>query len=142
MTTSTWWSAGYPAQYYARSNTDVIINGFPAVAWVDVSLYSAAPSWLPVASDMIAMTAAEWEARPVGVQCYIDSGKWVTYSPAVTLVQKAQSALATARAYVNQNYLMLSATIPDAWVTYQKALIAIANGTDTTSTTLPTAPSQ
>ena len=140
MTTTTWWSADYPAQYYARSNTDVTINGFPAVAWVDVSLYSAAPSWLPVASDMIAMTTAEWEARPVGTPCYIDSGKWVTYTAVVTLVQKAQSALATARTYVSNNYTMLNEATPTAWVTYLKALMAIVNGTDTTSTALPTKP--
>ena len=62
------------------------------------------------------------------------------YRAPVPFATQAASALATARTYVNNNYTMLNEPTPDAWVTYLKALMAIANGTDTTSTTLPTAP--
>ncbi|MFT9147949.1 MAG: hypothetical protein ABF502_04095 [Acetobacter sp.] len=57
-----------------------------------------------------------------------------------TLAQQASAALAIARTYVSNTYTMLNEATPDAWVTYLKALMAIAGGTDTTSTTLPTAP--
>lgn len=57
-----------------------------------------------------------------------------------TLRIQAANALATARTYVSNNYTMLNEATPDAWVTYLKALMAIANGTDTESSELPTAP--
>lgn len=57
-----------------------------------------------------------------------------------SLASQAASALVTARVYVMNNFYLLAETPTAEWVTYQKALIAIANGTDTTSTTLPTAP--
>lgn len=62
------------------------------------------------------------------------------YTAPVPLSAQAASALATARTYVSNNYTMLNEATPDAWVTYLKALMAIAGGTDTTSTALPTAP--
>lgn len=61
-------------------------------------------------------------------------------SPAVPLATQAAMALETARTYVNNAYTMLNEATPDVWVTYLKALMAIANGTDTTSTALPSAP--
>lgn len=62
------------------------------------------------------------------------------YGQPVPLATQAASALATARQYVSNNYTMLNEPTPDNWVIYLKALMAIANGTDTTSTTLPTKP--
>lgn len=62
------------------------------------------------------------------------------YGSPVPLSTQAQSALASARTYVSNNYTMLNEATPTEWVTYLKALMAITNGTDTTSTTLPTAP--
>ncbi|WP_061490597.1 hypothetical protein [Acetobacter malorum] len=59
----------------------------------------------------------------------------------LTLAQQAATALATARTYINNTYTMLNEATPDAWVTYLKALMAIANGADTTSTALPSVPS-
>lgn len=61
-------------------------------------------------------------------------------NPPLTMVQQAASALTTARAYVANTYTMLNEATPDIWVTYLKALMAIANGTGTTSTELPTRP--
>lgn len=62
------------------------------------------------------------------------------YRAPVPIATQAEIALATARAYVSNNYTMLNEATPTEWVTYLKSLMAIANGTDTTSTTLPTAP--
>lgn len=61
-------------------------------------------------------------------------------TPALTLAQQADIALAIARTAVYNNYGILNEATPDNWVTYLKSLMAIVNGTDTTSTTLPTAP--
>lgn len=73
----------------------------------------------------------------------LENGAVVAYTPpalVIPLKDQAATALASARTYVNNTYTMLNEATPDAWVTYLKALMAIANGTDTTSTALPTAP--
>jgi hypothetical protein len=67
----------------------------------------------------------------------------VAYTPpalVIPLKDQAATALAAARTYVNNTYTMLNEATPDAWVTYLKALMAIASGADTTSTALPTEP--
>ena len=61
-------------------------------------------------------------------------------TPALTLAQQAATALTAARTTVYNTYGILNEATPDAWVTYLKALMAIADGTDTTSTALPTQP--
>lgn len=67
------------------------------------------------------------------------SGSEVYYAP-VNIKVLAASALSTARTYVYNNYGILNEDTPTDWVTYLKSLMAISNGTDTTSTALPTAP--
>ena len=62
------------------------------------------------------------------------------YFAPIALATQAATALVAARTYVLNNYYLLAETPPDSWVTYQKALRAIASGTDTTSTALPTEP--
>lgn len=71
------------------------------------------------------------------------SSGWLFAAPVIpvnTLADQAGAALAAARTYVNNNYTMLNEATPDVWVTYLKALMAISNGTDTTSTALPAQP--
>lgn len=73
----------------------------------------------------------------------LENGAVVAYTPpalVIPLKDQATTALASARTYVNNTYTMLNEATPDAWVTYLKALMAIASGTDTTSTALPTEP--
>ena len=71
----------------------------------------------------------------------LENGVIVAYTaPVIPLKTQATSALSTARTYVYNNYGILNEATPDAWVAYLKALMAIANGTDTTSTALPSAP--
>lgn len=68
-------------------------------------------------------------------------GKFVAPStPEISLSERAGFVLTTARTYVSNNYTMLNEATPDVWVVYLKALMAIANGSDTTSTTLPAEP--
>lgn len=64
------------------------------------------------------------------------------YAAPVSLATQAASALAAARTYVSNNYTMLNEATPAEWVTYLKALMAIEDGTDTTSTALPAAPAR
>lgn len=79
---------------------------------------------------------------------YEDQSSWVLVDgsivaaavPTAALSSQATTALDIARAYVRDNYTILNEATPDIWVTYLKSLMAIANGTDTISTTLPTRP--
>lgn len=69
------------------------------------------------------------------------SPQWVdVVSPEIPLKDTAQLALNSARAYVQNNFILLGETPPEDWIAYQKSLISIVNGTDTTSTSLPTSP--
>ena len=77
------WQTAYPARYYAYSNTDATLGGYPTVGWIDVNLYSSKPSWLPGASAMIALTSEEWADRSLNSQI-IKDGKIVTYTATTT----------------------------------------------------------
>ena len=92
-----WWSDSYPSQYYAYSNTSAKICGYPSVGWIDVSMFSSAPTWLPAAADMIALTEAEWSARSLVNQAVKD-GAVVTYTPsaAITLSGASTATAGTA----------------------------------------------
>lgn len=97
------------------------LNGLP---------YNIHPTATPAAYTALIAAIA---AKQVSVNAY------VAPSPPALTVQAA-SALSVARDYVNNNYIFLAETPPAEWVAYQKALIAIVNGTDTTSTVLPAQP--
>ncbi|KXV49734.1 hypothetical protein AD945_03650 [Gluconobacter albidus] len=137
-------TADYPARYYASYDTTAkqptIVTG-----WYDTGDMSTLDN-VPPASDMIAVTEAQWNdptfRLPVGKG--VKNKKIVDYTPpayVAPLTDQATTALANARTYVQNNYTMLNEATPDAWVTYLKALMAIANGTDTKSKTLPSVPS-
>ena len=132
--------AAYPAQYYCSYDKPC--------AWYNMWIYSSLDG-LPAASTLYAMTSAEWATKggDTGTSSmYVDTttNTLVTYTPpavVISLKDQATTALATARTTVYNNYGILNETTPDAWVTYLKSLMAISNGTDTTSTSLPTEPS-
>lgn len=63
-----------------------------------------------------------------------------SYVPKQTLAEQASDALSIARETVMNDFYLVNKDIPQVWADYQVTLRAIANGTDTTSTTLPTAP--
>lgn len=83
--------------------------------------------------DIYAALVAAIAAKTVTVNAY------VAPTPP-SLAEQASSALAAARTEVYNSYGILNEATPDAWVTYLKALMAIVNGTDTTSKVLPTSP--
>lgn len=130
----------YPAQYYASYDTTAAqpayING-----WYDTWSMSDVSS-VPAASDMLAVTQAQWLARNSnqGVQ----NGAVVacpapTPVPTVSLPAQAQAALAWIGQQAN-----LAAAMGEVFTADMKAYVAainaIANGTDTTSTVLPAQP--
>ncbi|WP_086649246.1 hypothetical protein [Gluconobacter sp. DsW_056] len=136
-------TADYPAQYYASYDTTAtqptIITG-----WYDTADMSSLDN-VPDAADMIPVTEEQWNdptfRSPIGKG--VNKGVIVDYTaPAYVppLADQATIALASARTYVQNNFVYLGEAPTQPWIDYQKALIAIANGTDTTSTTLPSAP--
>lgn len=56
------------------------------------------------------------------------------------LPKQAENSLAQARISLYNHYSIYGEPIPQAWISYLKQLQAIANGTDTTSTSLPAQP--
>ena len=81
--TAKWWATSYPDRYYACPNSSVLLGGYPSVMWVDVNVFPSAPSWLPVASAMIALTESEWTARST-VNQIIKDGAVQTYVATTT----------------------------------------------------------
>lgn len=134
----------YPDRYYASYDTTAS-QPTPVTGWYDTWDMSSV-SEVPAASDMIAISETDWNNTttfrlPIGKG--VKDGKIIDYTPTpapLPLKTQAQSALTTARTTVYNNYGILNEPTPTEWVTYLKALMAIANGTDTTSTALPTAP--
>lgn len=60
--------------------------------------------------------------------------------PTLSLQTQAQTLLKTQQSYIMQAYTVYGDETPSEWVSYLKALRAIAGGADTTSTSLPTPP--
>lgn len=134
----------YAARYYASYDTTAA-QPTPVTGWYDTWGMSSIAK-VPAASATIAVSAENWNDTetfrlPAGKG--VQAGAIVAYTapPApVPLATQAETALVSARTYVNNTYTMLNEATPDIWVTYLKALMAIAGGIDTTSTALPTRP--
>lgn len=134
----------YPDRYYASYDTTAS-QPTRVTGWYDTWEMSSVSN-VPSASNMIPISESDWNnidtfRLPIGRG--VLNGKIIDYTPPpapVPLKTQAQSALATARQTVWDEYGSINEKTPDNWVTYLKALMAIVNGTDTTSTTLPTAP--
>ena len=94
-TDTTWQEQDYPDRYYAFSNTSVLLGGYPVVGWVDVEIFSSKPTWLPAASDMIALTDAEWSERSL-INQIIKDGRVQTYVPETTTAATSSTATSAA----------------------------------------------
>lgn len=92
--TASWWATDYASRYYAYPNTDSLLGGYPTPGYVDMDMFSSAPAWLPAASDMIALTDAEWSARSL-VNQIIKDGKVQTYVPETTTATTGSTTTAT-----------------------------------------------
>lgn len=128
--------ATYPARYYATLDTPC--------AWYDMWVYSSVDG-LPPVSQLFPMTSEQWAAKGgnVGTKSMaVVNGHLVDYTPPVIPVPLKTQA-ATAQAWIMQQ-ASLAAAMGEVFTsdmkTYVKAIAAIASGTDTTSTALPTQP--
>lgn len=127
----------YPARFYCDTAKPCAVYDMWGFSTVQTS---------PSVADLIPITAAQYADRQANCreQYYDTSAKTLVdyVAPVVvpTLAEQAAAALNTARTAAYNNYGILNEATPDAWVTYLKALMAIANGTDTTSTALPSQP--
>ncbi|WP_308719015.1 hypothetical protein [Komagataeibacter xylinus] len=99
-----------------------------------------APDFVAACVDVTSVTpqpAQHWTATKS------TAGVWSFATPVaatVSLATQAKNALTAAASATWEAYGMYGETTPADVVTYLKALQAIANGTDTTSTALPAAP--
>lgn len=134
----------YPDRYYAAYDT-AAPQPTPVTGWYDTGSMSSLAA-VPPASSLIPISAEDWanttSFRLPGGRGVLN-GKIIDYTAPVQpvpLATLAQNALVATRQTVWAEYGVLNEPTPDAWVTYLKALRAIADGQDTTSTTLPKAP--
>ncbi|OUJ03869.1 hypothetical protein HK15_08875 [Acetobacter orientalis] len=130
-------SIEYPARFYCTKTTPCAVYDL----WGFGDLDNA-----PAVADLYAITASEYADRLANPRAqYYDTstGKLDNYvAPVVPVPLKTQAAtlLAQQQTYVMQTYTLYGDVTPPDWLSYLKTLRAIANGTDSTSTTLPTAP--
>lgn len=133
----------YPARYYAAYDTHApqptIVRG-----WYDVWGMSDL-THVPPAQDMMPLTEEEWEehfSQPEGYG--IQDGKLIAYTqppaPPLPLSTQATTALGAVQQHANMVASMGETFGPQMRLYVQK-LRAIINGSDTTSTKLPAAPS-
>ena len=127
----------YENRYYAR----IDLKTKQVIGWYDMATYTGDQI---DSSELVPLTDDYWDQHISGPQSLLayENGEFVPYTPPPPpLKTQAANALQQARLDVYNNYGILNEPTPAAWVSYLRALMAIANGTDTTSTTLPAAPS-
>ncbi|WP_338332146.1 hypothetical protein [Acetobacter sp. LMG 32666] len=129
----------YPNRYYAQYDTSAA-QPTPVLGWLDMSIYSDT-SGFPPASDLLPITQAQFSARTAGPYG-VSNGALVQYAPPAPVIPLKTQAQ-TAQAWVQQQ-ASLAAAMGEVFTAdmkaYVKAIAAIADGTDTTSTVLPAQP--
>ncbi|MCP1270889.1 hypothetical protein [Acetobacter cerevisiae] len=134
----------YPARYYAAYDTTAA-QPTSVTGWYDTWTLSSVTS-VPVATALIAVSSQDWadtKAFRLPTGRGVQDGKIIDYTPPappVPLATQATNALTAAASATWANYGSMGVAVPQAWITYQTALKAIADGTDTASTTLPAEP--
>ena len=129
--------AAYPDRYYATMDKPC--------AWYDMWAFPSTDG-LPAASTLFAMTAEQWAAKggSTGTKSMaVINGQLVDYAPPTVPVPLKTQAT-TAQAWIQQQANLATAmgeVFTADMKAYVKAIAAIANGTDTTSTALPAQPS-
>ncbi|OAG78051.1 hypothetical protein Amal_00667 [Acetobacter malorum] len=134
----------YPDRYYASYDVTAS-QPTPVTGWYDTWAMSSLED-VPLASNLIPVAYQDWantDAFRLPTGRGVQNGKIIDYTPPVQpvpLATQAQDALVAARQSVWNEYGSINLPTPEPWVDYLKALMAIANGTDTISTALPAAP--
>lgn len=140
MTTNDkWWSKPYPARYYAIYDTTA---SQPApVGWLDMDVFSKLPAIVTANTGLIALSSDQWTQR-YSQNYGAKSGVLVSYTPPAVVVPLVTQAM-NAQTWIQKQANLAAAmgeVFTDGMKAYVKAIAAIANGTDTTSTVLPTQP--
>ncbi|WP_338331320.1 hypothetical protein [Acetobacter sp. LMG 32666] len=129
----------YPNRYYAQYDTTAP-QPTKVLGWLDMDFYSDTTGF-PPASELLPLTAEQFAARTAGPYG-VSNGALVQYTPPAPVVPLTTQAQ-TAQAWVQQQ-ASLAAAMGEVFTADMKAYVlainAIANGTDTTSTALPTQP--
>lgn len=126
----------YPARFYADMSKPC--------GWYDMAMFSSTEG-LPPLQDLFALTADQWTAKGgnTGTRSMaVIDGALVDYVPPVVPIPlKTQATYA--QTWIQQQANLAAAmgeTFTADMKSYVKAIAAIANGTDTTSTALPAQP--
>lgn len=129
----------YPDRFYCTKNSPC--------TFYDMWGFGDLDGLKPI-SDFYSITAAEYAEQQTNPRTqYYDTNTgmladYVAPVIPVPLSVQAQSLLQTQQTYVMQTYTLYGDVTPPDWLSYLKALRAIANGTDTTSIVLPTEPAK
>ena len=129
----------YPARYYARYDTTAS-QPAPVTGWFDTQTISTTAN-LPDASLMLPLTLAQWNERMTGPQ-FVTGGALVAYTPPPLLGPLSDHAAPQPPWIASQAALAaaMGETFTATMKAYVKAIQALASGTDTTTTALPTRP--
>lgn len=132
----------YPNRYYAHYDPTTQ-QPAPVIGWYDMWGYSSLDE-MPPLSELLPLSADFWQKHITEPQTSqaVQDGTIVAYTPPPYVPPLKDQANA-AMQHVQQQASMVSAmgeTFGPSMRDYVKALRAIINGTDTTSTALPTAP--
>ncbi|MBO1361541.1 hypothetical protein J2D73_17280 [Acetobacter sacchari] len=132
----------YPNRFYASCDL-LAAQPAPVTGWWDAWGMSD-PAVAPPVADLVPLTADQWNGRLTG-GWGVQGGALVAMTEeqladAVPLAVRAGFALTAAQNVVWAEYGSLGDAVPGAWISYQKALKAIVDGSDTASTTLPASP--
>ncbi|MCP1229434.1 hypothetical protein [Acetobacter fabarum] len=130
------WYSTYPSTRLAVFGSDGVVTG-----WVECTPFAEKPDWLPDADQTAAVPDDVWKNRATGYW-QVKNGVFSQYTPpTVTVPLKTQAV--SAQAWIQQQANLASAmaeVFTADMKAYVKAIAAIANGTDTTSTALPAQP--
>lgn len=132
----------YPDRYYAHYDPTAQ-QPAPVIGWYDMWGYSSLDG-MPPLSELLPLSADFWQKHITEPQTSqaVQDGTIVAYTPPPPPLKDQANA---AMQQIQQQASMVSAmgeTFGPSMRDYVKALRAIINGSDTTSTTLPTAPTE
>lgn len=129
----------YPDRYYARYDTTAA-QPTGITGWFDTWRLSGTEN-LPAAADMVPLTDAQWGSRVTGPQG-VAGHALVDYTPPAPVVPLKDQATSELSWIASQASLAsaMGEGFTDAMKAFVKAMQAIANGTDVSSTTLPERP--
>lgn len=130
----------YPARYYALIGDKPLQGTNRVVAWLDAWVENDL-TWADPFKTKVPLTPEQWDYHFAHSQAVYDEGTFVDYTPPPpSLKEQAQAAMQSVQQQANMITAM-GETFGPQMRDYVGRLREIVSGTDTTSTELPTAPS-